>query len=234
MGACVAAAALLFAIPAMAADMAVKAPVASKFVYPLTSGWFYGVNTFGVGGTATTTTTGSAATIGGSGGVNIGYTVPVGNTFVFGEAMFDGTASTGGNSLTQPGLNVAATFEQRIALGTSGSVAAQFASLFPGLADIAMPSIPTLPAGLSSGPANPYIFGAIHEEDVSAQLMTQKGRSWLVSAGAGVGALTRISNGWMLDTWVEWKAQSTGMVIGQQGNSLKLGNAFLAGVSLKL
>jgi len=231
-----AAIAVLMATPAAAADMPVKATGLSKYTtYPTGCGFFYGANTMGAAGNVSGGATGVNSLMGDI-GVTLGYTCPIGtSSFWFVDGMFDLSRVTGGSD--QVGLSIAgtATFEQRAAIGVSWATAAQFVSLFPGLGGIAMPSVPTLPGGVTAGATNPYIFAAAHEQDVSAQLGAQTGHAWLLSWGAGAGALTRLSNGMVLDTWVEYQAASSGVTISPiTGAKVNLGDTFRVGIGLKL
>jgi opacity protein-like surface antigen len=232
-GAAIAAA---LAMPALAADMPVKAAGLSKYTtYPTGCGFFYGVNTMGAAGNVSGGSSGVNSLMGDI-GLTAGYTCPIGaSSFWFVDGMFDLSRVSGGSNAV--GLSIAgtATFEQRVAIGVSWATAAQFVSLFPGLGGVAMPSIPTLPGGINAGATNPYIFGAVHEQDISAQLGAQTGKAWLLSWGAGAGALTRLSNGMVLDTWIEYQAASSGVTISPiTGAKVNLGDTLRVGIGLKL
>lgn len=217
---------------AFAADLPVKAP--NKFLtYPTGCGIFYGVNTMGASGNVSGGANGINSLMGDI-GLTLGYTCPMGTSFWFVEGMADLSRVRGGSD--QVGLSIAgtATFEQRVAIGASWSTVSSFVSLLPGLGGVAMPSIPSLPNGISAGATNPYIFVAAHEQDVSAQLGLVQNRAWLLSWGAGAGALTRLSNGMVLDTFIEYQAASSGIAIGAAGQKVNLGDTVRAGIALKL
>lgn len=226
-----AAVAAAISLPALAADLPVKAN--RLLAYPTGCGLFYGVNTMGSGGGAAGASFTGSQVLAGDVGLSAGYTCPLGDTFWFVEGMFDVTRMSGGGP-GLGGISASATFEQRAAIGAPLSTISALSSLLPGLGGIALPSIPMLPAGVSAGAANPYAFVSLHEQDVSAQVMTGAGKSWLFSWGAGVGALTRLSNGMVLDTWVEYQAASTGLRLGAVGGDVKIGDSVRAGVALKL
>jgi hypothetical protein len=227
---------LFVAPPLRAADLPLKAPAAASpfLAYPNGNGWFWGVSASGLGGT--TSSTGNLASgnlIGGKFSVDVGYTGNIGQGFWFVEQNFNAQAIQGPGN----GLSMAATFgmEQRYAIGASQSVVSQLWGLIPGLSGVAMPSLPGLPNGLSVGPANWYGFGATYEDDVSASLGTATGKSWLFAFGAGVGALYRVSNGMVLDTSIEWKHGTQGMLIGANplGSVNPFTDTYLATVRVK-
>jgi len=218
--------------PASAADLYTKAP--AYLTYPTGNGFFWGLSASGLGGT--TSSTGglpSGNLIGGKFGLDFGYTGTLGTGgFWFVEHNFNAQALQGSGA----GLSLSAAFgmEQRFAVGASQAVVAQFASLLPGLSGVAMPSVPTLP-NITFSPANYYVFAATFEDDVSAKLGTATGKSWLFSYGAGVGALFRASNGWLVDTSVEWKHSDTGLLVGASpvGSIQPFADAVLGTVRLK-
>lgn len=227
--------ALFLAWPAFAADMAVKAPprYAALTTYPTGCGFFYGLQTSGVGGTATSSS-GNSGLLGGNIGANVGYTCPIGKTFAFIDAMVEASSVGGKNTVSGFSFNTSVSFEQRFALGVPLSIAQQFAdATAPGLNAIAMPSIPPLPNGWSVGPANPYAFVSLHEDDVTAVLAGGTGHSYLVSYGTGIGNIFRTSNGWVIDIWAEYVNKSTGLIVGPKGGGFNFGNGFKVGAAVK-
>lgn len=227
--AAIAAASMLAMAPAVAADLSVKAPAYSLPTYPVGSGWFYGVGASGLGGTAGGDVTGGAI-FGGTLSASVGYTGVIGSGFWFVDQMVKVTAINGASSALT--LKESTEFETRFAYGAPASVLAQWVNLM-NLGSASMPSLPGLPANLSIGPANPYAFVSVHGADVSAQVMTGFGTSWLFSWGAGIGNLYRISNGMVLDTSVEYVHQSTGLVAGALGQTVQFNDKYEAMVSLK-
>lgn len=227
--------AMLLGPVARAADLPVKAP--AFLTYPTGNGWFWGLSASGLGGT--TSSTGGLASgnvIGGKAGLDVGFTGNIGQGFFFVEQNFNLQAIQG------PGAGVAMSakfgMEQRYAIGASQNIVSQAANLIPGLGGVAMPSLPTLPAGLTVSAPNWYVFAATYEDDVSSSLGTATGKSWLVSGGAGVGAIYRVSNGWAVDTSVEWKHSLQGMLIGAKstgmvGTVTPFADAYLATVRVK-
>lgn len=219
---------LLILTPARAADLPLKAP--SFAIYPSGSGWFYGVSGSGLGGNAAAAgSSGGGAVIGGRFGIDGGYTGTIGNTFWFVEASASVQALNGAS----PSLSVLApvNFEERFALGVPQSAWQRVVNLLPGLSSISMPSIPVI-GNATLGPSNPYIFGSLYQDDVSATVGSAKGKAWLLSYGAGVGFLNRVSNGMMIDTSIEWKHQAGGMLVGST-LTYPFQDAYLATVRLK-
>lgn len=205
-------AAVALAPVARAADLPVYSKAPAYLSYPTGSGWFWGVSGSGLGGTTSSTgniTSGNL--IGAKVGLDVGYTGLIGSGFYFVEQNFNAQAIQGPGN----GLAVSATFgmEQRYAIGAPQKVVSEFVNIIPGLSSIAMPSLPLL-GGVSVGPANWYVFAATYEDDVSASLGTATGKSWLFAGGAGIGAIYRASNGWAIDTSIEWKHNTQGMLIG--------------------
>lgn len=221
-------AALLIASGASAADLPTKAKQINPFAGYATGGCgaFFGLNTMGGAGAMTGTNVPGASVIQGDIGATIGYGCPLGTTagnFWFVESSFDFANYNGaanGLSVTGP-----AHFEQKVAIGSPLS---SLVDLFPGLTSgLAVPSLPMLPAGITTGPQYPFLFASLHEQDVSFQLpvaLTQ-GKEWLISPGIGIGLETRATNGVVLDVSAQWVLQSGGLTIGPQ--KVAFGNAAL-------
>lgn len=220
---------------AHAADMALKAPaIKDPFLggYPTTHcGAYYGLNTMGSAGQVTGAATPGTQVVQGDIGVTIGYACPLsadGSTFVFAEGMFDFANLNG--STTGLALSGPATFEQRVALGSPIS---NMLSLFPSLNFPALPSLPNLPNGVTAGPQYPYLFVAVHEQDISASLGLASAREWLISPGIGIGMLSRLSNNVVADVFAEWQMQSNSLSLGPVAGAPHLGNTARVGFSLK-
>ena len=198
-------------------------------------GAYYGVNSLGSAGQVegTNVTPGTQVVQGGI-GATIGYGCPISvsnQSFWFAEGLFDFTNLNGNsNGLA---LSGPATFVQRFGVGSPLN---QMANIIPGLASNssspAMPSLPILPAGVTAGPGAPYLFAAIHEQDVSAQFGLAQNRQWLISAGFGAGLRFRLSNGVVADTFAEYKLATNSVCLGPLGSSgcAKIGPAALVGV----
>lgn len=105
-------------------------------------------------------------------------------------------------------------------------------NLFPSLSQgLAVPSLPVLPNGVTSGPSYPFLFASVHEQDISGQIGLASNREWLVSPGIGIGLQTRLSNGVVAETAAQWVLQSNGLSLGPA--KVALGNAAEVSFTLK-
>src|SRR5260370_4500143 len=151
---------------------------------------YYGVNTMGSTGSVSNAQVGTQI-VQGAIGLTLGYTCPMGAGYWFTDADFD-FANLNGNangfSLTGPAM-----FAQRFGFGAPVDM---ILSLVPGLNSLqnAVPSLIPLPSGVKVVTSNPYIFGAVHEEDIGVSFGFASNRQWLVSAGFGIGNKIRLSN----------------------------------------
>jgi hypothetical protein len=220
-------------MPAAAlAQTVTKAPPAFSGLgpYPTSGGGlYYGLNATGVASQIENSTAPGAAAIGGAVGGTIGYVdIFSPSTFGFCEAMFDFqnlNGGTAGLSLSGP-----AHLEQRCGFGSPLN---QFLGSFISSSALpAVPGIPVLPPGVTAGPQNGYIYGAINEDDVSASVGAASAREWLIAPEFGVGMQSRLSNNVMADVWAGVKFSSNGLCIGSIACP-KLGAGPVAGVSFK-
>ena len=175
----------------------------------------------------------STALYGGDIGVTVGYTAPITrlNSFYFIEGMFDfSTLQSGSGSTTAATILSAqrsADFEQRYAIGVPAATAQKLLS-YLGIND-AMPSITGLPSQV-----NPYVFASTHEQDVSLQLGNAVGKNWAFSWGLGAGLINKMSNGAVIDTWLEYRNGTDAVFVGPTpAVSAKIGNSVKVGVSYK-
>jgi hypothetical protein len=213
-----------------AADMPVKAPG------PIPNngcGTYVGLNTQGLAGTITTSVVPGASVVQGEIGAVLGYTCAnTANTaFWLVEGTFD-IANVNGNS-TGLSLSGPADFMQRGGLGFT-----QLQSLlnfFPTLGTLSTPSLPVLPAGITAGPASPYIYAGIHEQDISARFGLGSNTEWLLAPEIGTGARFRLSNSLVADVWAGWQLAQKGVCFGNAlGNAgcASIGNAARVGFSV--
>jgi hypothetical protein len=232
-GVAIAGALLIFGPLARAADMPLKAlPAVPALAYPAASGIFFGANATVDAGTATTVQgVASTALYGGDVGLSVGYTAPIAalNSFYFVEAMFDASAIQSGSNSAAAILNVkrSADFEQRFAIGVPVTTMNRLLALL-GVSD-GLPSLPAAPTQI-----NPYVFLSTHEQDVSLQMGNSIGKNWAFSWGAGGGLLNRMPNGWVIDTWLEYRNSTDAFLIGPTPAVFgKVGNSVKVGVSVK-
>jgi hypothetical protein len=219
----------MFATSAVAADLPLKA--ASYTGYPTRCGYYFGVGTGGNAGAVN----GAGAVVGeqivqGDIDAMVGYTCPfAGNAFWFVEASggISGlNGSTNGLALSGPGI-----FVERAAFGSP--INTLLSSIIPASATPSLPSIPLLPAGITTSPSNGYLFAGMVEQDIGAQIGALSGHQWVIAPLIGLGLLTRASNNVMIDTWAGWQLNSNSFCPGGGTACAKLGNMARVGVSLK-
>lgn len=225
----VAVTALIFT-PVFAADMPTKAPLVSG--YPVGCGFFYGLGTGGNAGAVKGAAVGTQIV---QGDINalVGYTCPFAtDAFWFVEGSFgfaNLNGDTNGFSLSGPMVAI-----QRFGVGSPVN-----AIFNPFGNSLSLPSLPVLPVGVTvAGTAKPYVFGAIVEQDIGAQIFDANGvqlksHQWVVAPMLGAGLLSRLSNGVVADTWAGWQMNSNSFCPGGGNICGKLGNMVRVGVSLK-
>lgn len=197
-------------------------------------GMYFGINSIGSAGSVEgdNVAPGTKIVQGAIGGT-LGYGCPISaanGSFWFAEGLFDFAnlnGNTNGLELSGP-----ATFVQRFGVGSPLS---SMVNIIPGLANTgggAVPNLPLLPSGVTAGPGAPYLFAAIHEQDVSAQFGLAQNRQWLISAGFGAGLRYRLSNGVVADTFAEYKLATNSICAGPLGQAgcSKIGPAAIVGV----
>jgi hypothetical protein len=218
----------LLASSAMAADLPLKAaPLYSG--YPVKCGYYFGVGIGGNAGAVNGAAVGTQIVQGDIDGM-VGYTCPFAvNAFWFAEVQ-GGISGLNGNTngLALSGPRV---FIERAGVGSP--INALLGSLIPTGLSPSLPSIPLLPAGITTSPSNAYLFAGIVEQDIGAQIGALSGHQWVVAPIVGLGALTRASNNVMIDTWAGWQMNSNSFCPGGGSACAKLGNMARVGVSFK-
>lgn len=211
---------------AAAADLPAKAPIFNG--YPSTKcGIYYGLGTGGSAGAINGAVVG-AQIVQGELDALVGYTCPfMTNAFWFVEGSVGYNNLNGSvNGLALSGPLV---LMQRVGAGSPIN------SLFNlgGALGLSMPSLPALPNGVTAGPANGYFFAGVVEQDITAQLLNSSSKQWVIAPMVGVGLLTRLSDGVVVDTWAGWQMNSQAFYPGVNGVGAKLGNTGRVGVSFK-
>lgn len=232
----IAAAAAVAFLPAaaIAADLSVKARPNSFLTYPLGCGFYYGAAFSGAAGGGNGSTISGTQVLAGDIGAVLGWTCPVGaSSFWFAEGIASVSKVNGGDPAAKFSLAGAFSAEQRVGVGVPWSTVQALVSAVPGLQGVSMPSLPLLP-GVTGGAVNPYIFAGLNERDISAQVLANVGKAWLVSGEIGFGSLTRMSNGMVLDTWVKYQPASTKLKIGIAGQNFQTGDFVGVGMAIKL
>ncbi len=214
----------LVAGSALAADLPTKALSG----YPLARcGFYYGLGTGGSAGAVDGAAVGTQI-VQGELDALVGYTCPfLTNSFWFveGSAGFNNVnGSVNGLALSGPLVLM-----QRVGAGSPIN------TLFnPFSNSLALPSLPALPNGVTYGPANGYFFAGIVEQDISAQIaLDNHSKQWVIAPMIGLGLLSRLSDGVVVDTWAGWQMNSQSFCPGGGNACAKLGNTGRVGVSFK-
>lgn len=227
--------------PTRAADLqAIPYPVKAKPRVLLTyagSGMYYGLHTFADNEKIDLS---GVAPAGGGGGVLSG----LGGTFAVGAAV-GGTAgwmwgdrtswkaiefmgswrNIGTAALLQDPNTGAVTqgassstwgFTQRFKFG--GPLASVM-NLLPNLSTV----FPVLPSAVFPGSVasttHPYLFGALHEDNLKGSFGNASGSSWKIKGGFGVGAMTQLTSGVVMDVWAEYIPHKTTLDISAQNGT---------------
>ena len=206
---------------AFGADLTLKAPSG----YPLARcGFYYGLGTGGSAGAVDGAVVGTQIVQGELDAI-VGYTCPFLQSsfwFVEGSVGFNNiNGSVNGLALSGPLVLM-----QRVGAGSPIN------ALFnPFGNSLALPSLPALPNGVTYGPANGYFFAGIVEQDVAAQIgLDNHSKQWLIAPMIGVGLLSRLSDGVVVDTWAGWQMNSQSFCPGGGTACAKLGNTGRIGV----
>lgn len=203
-----------------AADLPAKARALQPALIPATGcGMYWGIHTEGGAGAVSGSPVPGASIIQAEVGGHIGYTCA--NTdmsFWFVEANVSAVNANGATN----GFSFRGPIDMLQRVGYGNPAAMQFISqLFPGLGSISTPSLPVLPAGVTAGPAAPYVYAGVREQDVSADFLGfDSGKIWAVSPEIGVGMWYRLSNGVVADVSAGYTMRSSGACINSPIGSL--------------
>lgn len=202
--------------------------------YPLQGcGVYYGFNTMGGGGSVQGTAAGqnpaSITETQAAIGVQAGYACASadGNRFYAFEALFDYTNVNG----TGPGFSLSgpAAFEQRIKIGAPLSV---IQAILPGLNITNLPPFPGAPAGVANPRMYPYFMVGLHEDDVSLNFGASSNRVWQISPSVGLGMITQLNGGSVMDVWAEMIPQVQSICIGGGAMCADKGTKYMAGAAI--
>lgn len=223
----IAAAAALLSTAALAADLPGVITKGGSIGYPTKCGFYYGVGTGGSAGAVQGAVVGTQI-VQGELDALVGYTCPFGGAaFWFVEGSI-GINNVNGN-VNGLALSGPLVLQQRVGVGSPAN------ALFnPFGSSLSLPSLPALPVGVVASNANPYLFAGIVEQDIATQLgLDTHSHQWLIAPEVGIGMLTRLSNGVVVDTWAGWQLNSQSFCPGNGMACGKLGNAGRVGVSFK-
>lgn len=108
-------------------------------------------------------------------------------------------------------------FTQRFKFGGPAEV---MLAMLPNLGTV-FPALPAPPAG-GVGTMHPYLFAAVHEDDISQSIGLQLGRAWRVKGGFGVGLMQTLGRSTVnpngaavvVDVWAEYIPPASSVTIG--------------------
>jgi hypothetical protein len=199
---------------ARAADVAVKAPSGLAGLVSSTGpytgkGWYIGAASE-VGSAHAGTTSinaGDVSATSGAVGLRGGYMWGFGRWWTAVDGFF------GWQNLNSGGLGISgpASFSQRFIVGGQLS---DIMSLLPSLGAIAVPSLPQLAPGQVVTNTHLYMFGSFDETDVSANFGLGSRRQWLFAPGFGIGAMSRLSSGSVIDVYAKYVTPTSGFCLG--------------------
>ena len=225
----VAALAALVSLPALAADLPVKA---TPYQYPTTHcGLYYGVDAGGATGAVANAVAGTQMTQGLI-GLTVGWTCPAGAVgFWYADADFDFHNVNGGTTNGISLFSGPMFLRQRFGFGMPVD---QLVAAIPGLSSLqnALPALNPLPAGVKVTTSNPSIYFATTWDDVGAKLGLQNFQEVMFGLDVGISTKVRISNGIVMEPYAEYLIPSTARCIGVAivGGCIKETNRLMAGV----
>lgn len=214
---------------ANAADLVLKAAPQQRILLSYEgSGWYYGVHTFaenqkldagnGLGG---------AFSVGAAAGLTAGYMRGSGGAFQALEFMvsyknIDGNVPMVVGAPLEVGSKWS--FTQRAKFGGPVDVLLNAlpnaGTLFP-----ALPAAPTGGVGLT----HPYLFAALHEDDISQSIGVPVGKAWQIKGGFGVGMMQTLGKSQLnpngstvvADVWAEYIPPGSTATIGAPAGFMK-------------
>ena len=217
---------IALAVPAFAADMALKNPPVVPGYPFAASGIYWGVGASASAASATVANTGVFSAGAGIDGV-VGYQWKGGLGFMAVEAIF--TYTNLGNSsacataagTTSCSMGYQYEIDPRVKFGFPIQT---IQAILPNLS-AAFPALPVLPATFVPANQTPYVFVGVPIRDVSANYGLSNGKEWLVQGEGGVGILNQWTNGTAVDISAGCAVGNIGFTIGPaaQSASTKLG-----------
>lgn len=212
---------------AMAADMVpLKAPVRVLQSYT-GAGFYYGVHTFAETEKLTPvvndTALGGQFAVGAAVGLTAGYLW--GGNGVSWQAIelmasYKNVSGASPDAVPVAGAPLTVdskwSFTQRVKFGGPAEV---MLALLPNLGTV-FPALPA-PAG-GVGTMHPYLFGAVHEDDISQSLGVPLGRAWRIKGGFGAGMMQTLGRSAanpnaaavVVDVWAEYIPPSSSVTVG--------------------
>lgn len=198
------------------------------------SGWYYGLHTFAenqkIVPNANGDTLGGNFAVGAAIGLTAGYLW--GGNGISWQALelMASYKNVSGAVPTEPTITGAPltvdskwSFTQRFKFG--GPADAMLA-VIPNIGTV-FPALPPPPGGIGS--THPYLFGALHEDDISQSIGFDLGRAWRIKGGFGAGIMqtmgksTTNPNGAavVLDLWAEYIPPASAVTVGVPAGFVK-------------
>ena len=131
------------------------------------------------------------------------------------------------NKFRSGGINTFSTSGPLVLIERAGAGSPINALINPFGNSLSVPSLPLLPAGITAGPALPYLFAG----SVQQQLDLVNSKQWLIAPLIGAGFVYRLSNGSVADVWAGWQLNSQGICT--IGGCAHTGNGARMGISFK-
>ena len=234
-------AALLCSTSAMAADPTPQSGTTPVYVtkaprligYPYQGcGYYYGLDAIGAGGAMNASTQPGATVISGEIGGLVGYSCAASaSSFWFVEGYVNYTNLNGNAS----GLSLGGPISLMQRVGFGGPMSSVL-GLIPGLSSLSLPTLPVLPAGVTVVTNHPYLFAALHEQDISANFGLNSNKAWEISPGVGIGVINQLSNNIALDVFAEAQLGARAYCVGSGLGTTacaNLGTTYRAGIAFK-
>lgn len=191
-------------------------------------GTFYGIHT--VGSAARVDATGQPGSIGtpylanGAVGANLGYLCGDGTAWKAVEVLVHYSSVASSVPATDQAVvgSVGSRWGATGRFMLGGPIAGML-SLLPNMSTV-FPALPAAPVGVI-GASHPYLFGAVHFDDVQGSLGIIDGRSTRLRAGFGVGLMSELGQAQNMpggsrvvaNTWVEYIPAAKGIDLGGAG-----------------
>jgi hypothetical protein len=202
---------------AVAADLPTKAPFLPRDIPATGCGTYMTVGAAGGAGPVSNSPVPGASVVQGEIGAGFGYTCATGPTSLW---FVEGTIWFANLNGAANGFSLSGPLDGMIRAGYGNAAIASFLGQF-GFNNIAVPSLPILPVGVTTGTPVPYAALAGHFQDVSSQFIDPNtgnpfttNRVWEVSPAFQIGAWSRLSNGVVADVYGEYQVRTTGACFG--------------------
>lgn len=199
----------VFALPALAANLPLKAPAPVYSGYPAISGWYFGLYSEVGAGSSTIT---DPAVVGASTGKVFDASADFGGLVGYVRCSGAGSpampnasgfcisveASVGWQNLNAQSTGLSITGPLVLGQGVSVSTPlSNIISMLPSFnifGNAPTPGLPALPSGVTAGSGTLGLWLGVKEQDVSAQFLTSAAKAWAISFEVGPEMRWRLSN----------------------------------------